>query len=216
LAKETDDTNDKLYATKETEAFRFSVYEHNNIFIMIRILLSVDRNSFRNSKLLLILVCACHFACNSARKNSDIHSISATVKIIKAFAGANESLHHSTGIITVSLKNRNDTILFHIMNNYPNIHELPFNLDTSIEGHRVIFAGERLKGYLGQKKINSYPTDIVNEFEHGESKYLDYRFWVFHIYNGKIVHYDPKNEIDKFLKINGDSVFQIGSNNLAQ
>ena len=83
------------------------------------------------------------------------------VENLKTFINAKKCFEKSINILVVNLFVKNDTLSVEMADTYPDVKEMKFNYDTTLYGHRVIFTGERIKGFNKRSPTNEFPSDIV-------------------------------------------------------
>jgi hypothetical protein len=110
------------------------------------------------------------------------HEIPMLQKNIKAFINAKKCFGEPTEIVAVNLTVRSDTLYLEMVNSYPNFNEVKFVYDTVIEGRRILFTGEKIKGYHTNLSSGRLPKDIreinkqreLNMFKEGTNWLLVY------------------------------------------
>lgn len=138
----------------------------------------------------IILVSFIILSCGEA-KDERSYEIPDMKENIKAFIDARKCFEKSINLYVVYLKVKNDTLSVEIADAYPNIKEMKFNFDTVLYGHRVIFTGERIKGYNKKSSTNQYPPDIIEISKNREWPFHEeFTLWTFFYKNGKLVYKD--------------------------
>lgn len=110
---------------------------------------------------------------------------------IKAFVDAKKCYEKSTNIVVVSLEAKNDTLFLDIYDTYPNVKVIKFNYDTVLYGHRIIFTGEKIKGYSKKSSTNQFPSDIIENSISKERPYIEeFNTWLFLYKDGNLIYKD--------------------------
>lgn len=105
-------------------------------------------------KLFVILSCGG----NSDKGSYEIPNIEEN---IKAFINARKCFEKKTYVSLIDLKVKQDTLSVELADTYPKVKEMKFNYDTVLYGHRIIFTGDRIKGYSKNPSASKYPSDII-------------------------------------------------------
>lgn len=93
--------------------------------------------------------------------------------------------------MVVSLEAKNDTLFLDIYDTYPNVKAIKFNYDTVLYGHRIIFAGEKIKGYSKKSSTNQFPSDIIENSISKERPYIEeFNTWLFLYKDGNLIYKD--------------------------
>lgn len=107
---------------------------------------------------------------------------------IKAFVDARKCFKKSIKVVLVYLVVKNDTLSVELADVYPNVKELKYNYDTILYGHRIIFTGDKIKGFCKKSSINQYPSDLVEISKSREWPFTEeYTFWLFVYKDGKLI-----------------------------
>ena len=125
-----------------------------------------------------------------------------TEQIISGYINFLDSLKEFKDIINVNMSSKNDTSILDIANTYPVLENNYFNGLEIIDNSKVAFTGERISGHYREIDTSKIPNDIklVNKKEW--PLYKDFRLWSFHFKKDSLIYYEPKSDIDKFIKIN--------------
>ena len=107
---------------------------------------------------------------------------------IKAFIDARKCFEKNIKVLLVNLKVKNDTLSVEIADAYPNVKEMKYNYDTVLYGHRIIFTGDRIKGYSKKSSANQYPSDLIEMSK--SSEWEEFTAWLFLYKDGKLVYKD--------------------------
>jgi hypothetical protein len=151
-------------------------------------------------KFTLIFVVVSFFACKKSDEGR-VYKIPLLNQIVTAYINSREVLKQSTDIFVVNLSAKRNTLSLEIANTYPDPQKVKFNLDTTIQGHRIIFTGKKIQGYFKKNSNHEFPKDIVEKTE--DRRWLLYNDawpWFFQYNNGKIADYSPQEEIDRFVQ----------------
>lgn len=110
---------------------------------------------------------------------------------IDSFIHAKKCFDKQTKIMIVNLAITNDTLNVEFADSYPNVKKMRFQFDTIIGESRVIFTGEKIKGFSTKKNHLSFPRDIVNIVEANPDLYLaDFTSWTYLYKGGKLIYVD--------------------------
>ena len=121
--------------------------------------------------------------------NKDSYEIPVLEENIKAFINSKKCFSNSYNIVNVNLNVNHDTLSVGMHNTYPRVTAAKFNYDTMLYGHRIIFTGERIKGYCKRFKVNQYPPDIISESKNREWPYIEeFTSWLFLYKHGKLIY----------------------------
>jgi hypothetical protein len=126
----------------------------------------------------------------SCRENNvrDEYKVPMLLSNVKAFIGAKKCFNETIDILVVNLNVEKDTLYVEIADTYPNIKELKFNCDTIINQHRVIFTGEKIKGFCQSSSNNQFPKDIIETNKNQKWKlFEEYTNWLFVYHKGKLI-----------------------------
>jgi hypothetical protein len=94
-------------------------------------------------------------------KGGHIYEIPNLKENLKAFIEAKKYWEKPTYIVLVNLEAKNDTLSVDIADTYPDIKEMKFRYDTFLFGHRIIFTGEKIKGFSNKLQTDQFPADII-------------------------------------------------------
>ena len=110
---------------------------------------------------------------------------------IKAFIDARKCFKKDIKAVLVNLKVKNDTLSVSMADMYPNVKEVKYNYDTVLYGHRIIFTGERIRGYCKKFSTNQYPPDLVEISKSREWPFTEeFTAWLFLYKDGKLIYKD--------------------------
>ncbi len=111
---------------------------------------------------------------------------------IKAFIDARKCFKKDIKAVLVNLKVKNDTLFVSMADTYPNVKEVKYNYDTVLYGHRIIFTGDRIKGYSNKASTNQYPPDLAGEISKSREWPFTEEFtaWLFLYKDGKLIYKD--------------------------
>ena len=110
---------------------------------------------------------------------------------IKAFIDARKCFQKDINIVLVSLEPKGDTMVVSMADMYPRIKIMTFNYDTVLYGHRIIFTGEKIKGYSKKSSTNQFPPDIIEKSKNTEWPYIEeFTTWFYFYKDGKLVYKD--------------------------
>lgn len=110
---------------------------------------------------------------------------------IKVFIDARMCFEKNTNVLLVNLKVKNDTLSVEMADTYPNVKEMKYNYDTILYGHRIIFTGDRIKGYSKKSSTNQYPSDLIEISKSRELPFNEeFTAWLFLYKGGKLVYKD--------------------------
>lgn len=138
---------------------------------------------FYNIIFIMLLIISCRYY-----KNEDSYDVPDLEENIKSFINSKKCFPKSSNIVLVNLNTQHDTLSLGIHDTYPRVTEAKFNYDTMLYGYRIIFTGERIKGYCKNYKVNQYPSDILSESKSREWPFIeDFTSWQFLYKDGKLI-----------------------------
>ncbi|WP_126974047.1 hypothetical protein [Gynurincola endophyticus] len=116
---------------------------------------------------------------------------------INKFIEAKKCFNKPTKLLLVNLNVRNDSLQVEIADTYPNIMIEKFRFDTIISEVRLIFTGEKIKGFSQNIAKLDYPRDILKTLDMDpDLMYEEFTLWVYLYKNGKLVYKEePCSEI---------------------
>src|SRR5687767_11592242 len=79
---------------------------------------------------------------------------------IKTFIQSKKCFNKPTNLVKVNLGAKHDSLQVEIADTYPNLKFEQFRFDTILNGTRVIFTGEKIKGFSRQAPHSDFPPDI--------------------------------------------------------
>ena len=108
---------------------------------------------------------------------------------INTFIKSKKCFNESRKLLKVNLSIRHDSLLIEIANTYPNIKTQRFRFDTILGGSRVIFTGEKIKGFSKNSPNADFPPDIVKALElNPDLTYQEFTGWIYVYQNGKLIY----------------------------
>jgi hypothetical protein len=108
---------------------------------------------------------------------------------IQAFIDARKCFKKDTKVVRVYLKVKNDTLSVQLADIYPSVKKMKYNYDTVLYGHRIIFTGDRIKGYSKKSPANQYPSDLIEISKSREWPFdEEFTAWLFLYKDGKLVY----------------------------
>jgi hypothetical protein len=110
---------------------------------------------------------------------------------IKAFIDARKCFKKDIKAVLINLEVKNDSLSVSMADTYPDVKEVKYNYDTVLYGHRIIFTGERIKGYYKKSSTNQYPPDLVEISKSREWPFTEeFTAWLFLYKDGKLIYKD--------------------------
>ncbi len=138
----------------------------------------------------LMLIPFLTLSCNTA-KNEHSYSIPDLKENIKEFIDARKCFQKDINLVLVSLEPKDDTMVVSIADMYPKIKVMTFNYDTILYGHRIIFTGEKIKGYSKKPSTEQFPPDIIEKSISNEWPYdEEFTTWFYFYKDGKLIYKD--------------------------
>lgn len=114
----------------------------------------------KNNTLRYILFALFTLSCgiNNDQRDYDIPNLE---EHIITFKNSKKCFEKALEVLVVNLELKNDTLFLEMADTYPDIKKMKFNCDTVLYQSRIIFTGERIKGYYNKSSLSQFPTDIV-------------------------------------------------------
>jgi hypothetical protein len=138
----------------------------------------------------IILVSFIILSCGE-RKDDRSYEIPNLKENIKTFIDSKKCFENSINLLVVNLEVENDTLSVEIADTYPKVKEMKFYFDTVLYGHRVIFTGDRIKGYNKKMPASQFPPDILEISKSREWPFHEeFTLWLFLYKNGKLIYKD--------------------------
>lgn len=108
---------------------------------------------------------------------------------INTFINSKKCFNKPTNFLKVNLSARHDSLQLEIADTYPNIKAEKFRFDTIISGSRVIFTGEKIKGFSKDLPHSGFPPDIVKALEmNPDLLYEEFTAWVYLYQKGELIY----------------------------
>jgi hypothetical protein len=143
-------------------------------------------------------------ACN--KSEDKVHNIPLIKEIITAYTNSADTVRQRIGVFVVNLTSEGDSLTLVLANTYPEVEKMKFNLDTTINGFRLLFTGEKIQGYSNERSEQTFPKDIIAKTQDKLYWFNTFtRAWVFDYRKDKMIYYFPKKDIEQFFP----AVFQI-------
>lgn len=127
-------------------------------------------------------------ACNRVNQEKEFE-IPDLQENINTFIESKKCFNKPTKILVVNLSAKHDSLQLEIADSYPNIKAEKFRFDTIIKGNRVIFTGEKIKGFSQQAPHSDFPPDIVRAFEmNPDLLYEEFTGWAYLYKKGELIY----------------------------
>jgi len=110
----------------------------------------------------LIFLTIIGLSCESSQ-NDGIYNIPNIQENIKAFAEARKCFPRENNILLVILEHKDDTMVVSLSDTYPKIKTMKCNYDTVLYEHRIIFVGEKIKGFSTNSSPSRFQPDIMEK-----------------------------------------------------
>lgn len=108
---------------------------------------------------------------------------------INTFVDSKRCFNKPANFLVINLASKNDTTQLEIVDTYPNIKAEKFRFDTVLHGSRVIFTGEKIKGFSKKTPHSDFPPDIVRTLEtNPDLLYEEFTTWVYLFKKGRLVY----------------------------
>lgn len=99
---------------------------------------------------------------------------------INTFIESKKCWDKPNSLVKVNLGIRHDSLRIEIADTYPNIKAEKFRFDTILSGSRVIFTGEKIKGFSKKTTRSHFPPDIVSALKmNPDLRYEEFTAWVY-------------------------------------
>jgi hypothetical protein len=159
---------------------------------LVTILTSIQQKYITKSKMIkfyyTILIMFIILSCGGDN-NERSYEIPDLKDNIKAFIDSRKCFNKDTNVVRVYLEVKNDTLSVQLADIYPNVKKMKYNYDTVLYGHRIIFTGDRIKGYCKGSIENQYPSDLVEISKSREWPFTEeFTAWLFLYKDGKLIY----------------------------
>ena len=110
---------------------------------------------------------------------------------INAFIQSKKCFDKPTNLLIINLGVKHDTLQVEIADTYPNIKMEEFRFDTVLSGSRVIFTGEKIKGFSKKSSHSDFPSDIIRALEMNRDLLSEeFTAWFYLYQKGKLIYKD--------------------------
>ncbi|OQP67847.1 hypothetical protein A4R26_32570 [Niastella populi] len=153
---------------------------------------SIQREYITRSKMMkyynILFVLFIVLSCGSD-KDEGSYEIPNLKDNIKEFIEARKCFKKDTKVVRVYLQVKSDTLSVQLADIYPDVKKIKYNFDTVLYGNRIIFTGDRIRGYCKASEVNQYPADLIEISKSIEWPFIEeFTSWQFLYKDGKLIY----------------------------